>query len=281
MKLNPFTKKQKNTDPTRYDELCAQFVETEARFNASRVALDKARADYDEKCRAFHALEAKSQSTFWSVQEQALHREMNNAQHHQGECEQAHRAIKREFDDLRSRVEAPDRLLKSKAELARLEAKNDALRKELTKAQMRQSQLQTRTDQLMQQVETDQRLAAQALIDSDDDAPEIALPKGQAELRVIGAALEQIGKRVDELQAELKEMPKRLRDAQHSIHCAQATQADTELEEALPSFIGHIARYKVAQYRAGFGSSTQRHEVDIPEAAWEAARTRLDAEMRA
>ena len=281
MKLNPFTKKQKNTDPSRYDELCAQFVEAEVRFAASKAALEKAQADYDAKFKAFHTLEAKSQSTFWSTQEQTLHREMNRAQHHQQECESAHRAIEREFSKLRGRVEAPTRLSKSKADLAHLEKQHDHLRNELTKAQTRRDQLQTRADQLAQNVENDQRLAAQALIDSDDEAPQIALPKGQAELLVIRDALVQIGKRIDELQTELKEIPNRVRKAQHSIHCAQATQAETELEDALPDFVGHIARYKVAQYRAGFGSSAQRHEVNIPDTAWEAANTRLDAEMRA
>ncbi|ALN60875.1 myosin, heavy polypeptide 7B, cardiac muscle, beta isoform 1 [Lysobacter enzymogenes] len=281
MKLNPFTKKQKNTDPSRYDELCAQFVEAEVRFAASKAALEKAQADYDAKFKAFHTLEAKSQSTFWSTQEQTLHREMNRAQHHQQECQSAHRTIEREFNKLRSRIEAPNQLSKSKAQLAQLEKQHGDLRNELAKAQARQNQLQTRADQLAQDVENDQRLAAQALIDSDDEAPEIALPKGQAELHVVRAALEQIGKRIEELQTQLNEMPKRLRDALRSVYCNQATHAETELEEALPGFVGHIARYKVAQYRAGWTSSTQRHEIDIPDNAWEAANTRLDAEMRA
>ncbi|MEI2453129.1 hypothetical protein [Lysobacter firmicutimachus] len=281
MKLNPFAKKQKNANPTRYDELCAQFVESEARFNASKASLDKAEADYTEKYKEFHTLQAKSQSTFWSVQEQTLHREMNRAQHHHEECARAHRAIEQEFHTLRSRVEAPNRLSQSKAKFAQLEKHDSDLRNELAKAKTRQNQLQTRADHLAQEVENDQRQAAQALIDSDDDAPEIALPKGQAELVVVRAALEQIDKRIEELQAQLKEMPKRIRDAQHSIHCDQATHAETELEAAIPGFIGHIARYKVARYRAGWTSSTRSHEVDIPTAALEAASARLDAEMRA
>lgn len=281
MKLNPFAKKQKNANPSRYDELCAEFNEVDAQLRGAEQSLAQAKADYSEKARAYHELEQRSNSTTWSTQEQALFAESNRALAHLRSCESALSTLSVKHRDLRWRVEAPSSLKARKIELQRLTEQNATLQAELAKARARADQLQRRADRLEAEVEAERAAATQALIESEGDDHVISLPSRQSEYEVVVAAQNQVRERIAAIEAELKDLPGLVRAAEHSICCSQAFVAETELEAELPGFIGIIARYTVAQRRARYGSSEDTHQINIPQAAIEAARARLDAEMRA
>ncbi|MEH6413911.1 hypothetical protein [Pseudomonas sp. CGJS7] len=281
MKLNPFAKKQKNANPSRYDELCAEFNEVDAQLKEAEQLLTQAQTDYSESARAYHELERRSNSTTWSAQEQSLFAESNRALAHLRDRESALNTLSLKHRDLRWRVEAPSSLKADKAELQRLTERRAALQADVAKARARTDQLQRRADSLHAEIEAERAAATQALIDSDSEDHVISLPSRQAEFEVVVAAQNQVQERIAAIEAELQQLPDLLRKAEHAICCSQAFVAETELEAELPGFIGIIARYTVAQRRARYGGSEDTHEIKIPHEAREAARARLDAEMRA
>lgn len=281
MKLNPFNKKQKNSNPTRYDELCAQFVDLDAQLVAAKQALDDAETDHATKAKEYHALESRSNSTMWSLQEQSLFGEAARARQHEDECRRIHNQLSTEHRKLRWRVEAPSVLKRDKSELKALVERQSLLQRDLTKARTRRTQLQERVDALNAEIDAERQAAAQALIDSEEEHPAVVLPVRQAEHEVLASALEQLGTRMGEMEDELAAIPDRIRKARHAIHCGQAHLAEIELEESLPKFIDVIARYTVAQHRAGWGRDSDRHEIEVPHAVQEMARARLNAEMNA
>ncbi|WP_367025930.1 hypothetical protein ABZN20_16190 [Methylococcus sp. ANG] len=190
--------------------------------------------------------------------------------------------MREEHARLERLVTAPHQLEEAKAELERLAARRAALSAEVQKAAALRGKLEARIDELRRQLTDETRSTAQRLIDAGELAPIPAeLTTQQAELIATRQTLEEVGRRIEALEAEREALPESIRRVRDQWLGARATVAEIELQEQLPAFIGLIAQAAVAAHRAGFCRERDRYAIEIPEEALEAAATALDAELPA
>ena len=191
--------------PSGYlQQLRAEFEALSRQLSEAERAATAAQTEAEHKRRAYRELEERSQSTTWSTAEQRLYREKNQAEAEAARRREALYPLREQHARLERLVTAPRQLEEAKAILERLAARRAALGAELQKAAALRGKLEARIDELQRQLTDETRSAAQRLIDAGDLAPIPAeLGTQQAELTATRQTLEEVGRRIEALEAEL------------------------------------------------------------------------------
>lgn len=272
MKLNPFSKK---TTTGYYDRIKAECDELAQQAQEAKQAAEDAKADYEAKARASHELESRSSNPYLSDVESTARRVRDDAYNQSETLQRKARDIEGRYIKLRSTVEAPARMEEARQTIMRLGRERDALRADVSKTESLIGKLQRRIEELEQRIANETQAASLSMVDAEGDfvMPE-SLTRLDVELRVTRATLAERKAKLVELQAELKLIPDRLRDAQRSFTYARATVADIELQEQLPNWLDVIALAAVSASR-----DAREYVIEIPREIAEAARTKLAAEL--
>jgi len=276
MKLNPFRRRTSGY----FDKIKADYAERTRELEALRREVAEAKTAFDDAQRTLFEVEQKSNSTVWTRREQELLRQKNAAEHHYDELRTRLGRLELEHRSLRWKAEAPDALAKRVAELKALATRRKQIEAEREKQRAAIAKLESRIAALRGEIDQETESATQALIESVGDAPGAsdALVKRRQDLKLLAEAVAKVRQQEAALESELGNIPAQERELRRCIESDQASVAEIDLHEQMPEFIQVIARAAVSKSRA-YGGNRHTYEIQIPDAALEAATASLDAEI--
>lgn len=276
MKLNPFRRKTSGY----FDQIKADYAERTRELDALRREVAEAKAAFENAQRTLFEVEQKSNSTVWTRREQDLLRQKNAAEHHYNELRTRLGHLEIEHRSLRWKAEAPDSLAKRITELKALATRRQQIDAEREKQRGAIAKLEARISTLRGEIDQETESATQALIASGGEAPGAsdALVKRRQDLKLLAEAVAKVRQQEAAIESELASIPAQERELRHCIESDQASVAEIDLHEQMPEFIQVIARAAVSKARA-YGGNRHTYEIQIPDAALEAATASLDAEI--
>lgn len=276
MKLNPFRRKTSGY----FDKIKADYAERTREFDALRREVAEAKTAFEDARQALFEVEQKSNSTVWTRREQELLRQKNAAEHRYNELRTRLGHLEIEHRSLRWKAEAPDLLTQRIAELKALATRRQQIEAEREKQRAAIAKLEARITNLRGEIDQETESATQALIESGGDAPGAsdAMVKRRQDLKLLAEAVAKVRQQEAALESELGSIPAQERELRRCIESDQASVAEIDLHEQMPEFIQVIARAAVSKARV-HGGNPHTYEIQIPDAALEAATASLDAEI--
>jgi len=276
MKMNPFRRKTSGY----FDKLKADYAERTRELEALRREVAEAKTAFEDAQQSLFEVEQKSNSTVWTRHEQELLRQKNAAEHHYDELRTRLGHLELEHRSLRWKAEAPDTLATRIAELKALATRRQQIEAERDKQRGAIAKLEARIAALRGEIDQETESATQALIESGGETPGAsdALVKRRQDLKLLAEAVAKLRQQEAALESELGSIPAQERELRRCIESDQASVAEIDLHEQMPEFIQVIARAAVSKARV-HGGNRHTYEIQIPEAALEAATAALDAEI--
>lgn len=279
MKLNPFRKKGLGR---HFEKLQAEYNDLDRQLQSARQAHEDAIADLEEKRLAYRELEARSNTTFWSPQEQRLKAQENKAEHRVSETRAVVSDLQDKLRPIIPLVFAPSEFAEAKDALEKLIAHGNALTADFIKTNAAIEKLSKRDADLEQRIQSETEAAAKTIEDGEGELIlPVALTQLDNERRVVQTSIAGLHKKLETLRAESKPLPAQIQSARETFIGSRAQLAELELAERLPEFMEVIARAAVSRHLSCYSQKADRYEITLPYEVIEKMTEILNAEVPA
>lgn len=276
MKLNPFSKKS----TAYYSKVKAEYDKLHRELTDARAELQQAEADAERKQR--RKFELNQRGSIYS----STHEETKASIEASAASNFVH-TVKGKIGQLESQIaplqriaQAPDKFAEAQQSLEGLITQKATLTREQEKTDVLIAKVSKRIAELNGRIGAETQSATESMLSGEGEfvVPE-ALTRLETELRLGNTSLAELRGKRETLAAQLKDLPKSIREAQRIFVAYRADMVETELYEQLTSVMNLFARASAARRQHSYHHDECRFEIEIPRELIESAQTVLAAEL--